>query len=158
MFICTDTEVLILRCENCPALITEGYEYPESYCSVYPEDDWVDFSDGSCGCRHPLNAINKRIQENEKFESHRYDGIIEFYQEESKKEEAILGSVLKALTEKGCCIAYKSINNELRQIDISVFDERDEALRCDSLSRAIIVDVIDILDSNGYVIKKKPQA
>ena len=66
--------------------------------------------------------------------------------------------MLKALTEKGCCIAYKSINNELRQIDISVFDERDEALRCDSLSRAIIVDVIDILDSNGYVIKKKPQA
>ena len=150
-----DMEGLILRCENCPALMTEGYEYPESYCSVYPEDDWIDFSDGSCGCRHPLNAIKKRIQENEKSEAHRYDGIIEFFQEESKKEQAVLEAILKALTKNECCIAYKSINNELRQIDISVFDGTDEALRCDSLSRAIVFETIEILNEKNYEIKRK---
>ena len=144
-----------MRCDNCPALMTEGYEYPESYCSIYPECDYIDFSDGSCGCRHPLNAIKKRIQENEKSEAHRYDGIVEFFQEESKKEDVVLEAVLKALTKNECCIAHTNLNNELRQIDISVFDGTDEALRCDSLSRAIIVDVINLLDNNGYVIKKR---
>ena len=28
-----------MKCENCPALRTEGYEYPETYCCVYGEDE-----------------------------------------------------------------------------------------------------------------------
>ena len=75
-----------MRCENCPALKTEGYEYPESYCSVYPEDEIYDFDDG-CGCKHPWNAIKKRMQSNEEAEAHQYDGIVEFYQEQQKKED-----------------------------------------------------------------------
>lgn len=144
-----------MRCENCPALMTEGYEYPESYCSVYPEDDWIDFSDGTCGCKHPLNAIKKRMRQNEEAETHRYDGIVEFFIEQDAIEQTVLKALLNALKEKECCIAHTSLNNELRQIDISVFDGTDEALRCDSLSRAIIVDVINLLDNNGYVIKKR---
>lgn len=51
-----------MKCKNCPALKKEGYEYPEYYCSIYPEDDCVDFDDGSEGCYHPLNAIKKALQ------------------------------------------------------------------------------------------------
>ena len=51
-----------MKCKNCPALKKEGYEYPEYYCSIYPEDDCVDFDDGSEGCYHPLIAIKKALQ------------------------------------------------------------------------------------------------
>lgn len=51
-----------MKCEKCPALKKEGFEYPEYYCSIYPEDDCVDFDDGSQGCYHPLNAIKKALQ------------------------------------------------------------------------------------------------
>ena len=56
-----------MRCENCPALKTKGYEYPESYCSVYPEDEICDFDDG-CGCKHPWNAIKKAFAKSNDYE------------------------------------------------------------------------------------------
>lgn len=51
-----------MKCKNCPALKSDGYEYPEYYCAAYPEDDCVDFDDGSEGCYHPLNAIKNRLK------------------------------------------------------------------------------------------------
>lgn len=51
-----------MKCKNCPALKSDGYEYPEYYCAAYPEDDCVDFDDGSEGCYHPLNAIKKALK------------------------------------------------------------------------------------------------
>ena len=51
-----------MKCKNCPALKCDGFEYPEYYCSIYPEDDCVDFDDGTEGCYHPLNAIKKALK------------------------------------------------------------------------------------------------
>lgn len=144
---------MIMRCKDCPALKYEGYEYPESYCSVYPEDDCIDFADGTNGCTHPLNAIKKRLQKNSEVESHQYDGIIEFYQTEADKEQAALESLLAALKNKECCIAHQGIENQLYQIDI-IFDE-DESLRSDSLTRTIVSEMIHLLNQSGYDIIKK---
>ena len=52
-----------MKCDNCPALATEGYEYPETYCSVYGEDECIEFKDGSLGCRHKLATIEKRLEQ-----------------------------------------------------------------------------------------------
>lgn len=140
-----------MRCENCPALKTEGYEYPESYCSVYPEDEIFDFDDGS-GCKHPWIAIKKRIQQNEETEAHQYEGIVEFYQKQQDKEQAVVESLLAALMKHECCISHEFFNGELRQIDLSIFDGSDESLRCDSLTRQIVFDLLESLSKKGYKI------
>ena len=142
-----------MRCENCPALKTEGYEYPESYCSVYPEVEIYDFDDG-CGCKHPWNAIKKRMQKNEEAEAHQYDGIVEFYQEQQEKEQAVVESLLATLMKHECCIAHPFLDGELRQIDLSIFDGSDESLRCDSLTRQIVFDLLESLSEKGYNIER----
>lgn len=141
-----------MRCENCPALETSGYEYPESYCSIYPEDDIYDFSDGLCGCKHPMNAIRKKLKEKDAAEAHRYDGIIEFYQEEDKKEQTLLETFLEVLKENDCTIAYRDSEGSLHEADISVFDESDQKLRCDSFTRKIIADTIAGIKEKNYDI------
>ena len=142
-----------MRCENCPALKTKGYEYPESYCSVYPEDEICDFDDG-CGCKHPWNAIKKRRQCNEEAEAHQYDGIVEFYQEQQDKEQAVVESLLAALMKHECCMAHPFFDGELRQIDLSIFDGSNESLRCDSLTRQIVFDLLEFLSEKGYKIQR----
>lgn len=146
-----------MRCENCPALRTEGYEYPESYCSVYSENDplMCEFEDGKCGCTHPLNAIKKRIDANEKAEAHMYDGIEEFYIEEQKKEQTALNILLDVLNEKECVIAHKDLKGNLVKIDQSIFDNSDQSLRCDSLTRNIVTDFLYKMEEKGYRIEKK---
>lgn len=38
-----------MKCDNCYALLQEGYEYPEYYCGLGEYE--VEFADGSIGCR-----------------------------------------------------------------------------------------------------------
>jgi len=41
-----------MKCCNCPALETEGYEYPESYCALGVQDeDTIEYADGESGCK-----------------------------------------------------------------------------------------------------------
>lgn len=51
-----------MKCDNCPALRYEGYEYPEPYCAAGFYEDNRDFADGSEGCLHRLSTINKRLK------------------------------------------------------------------------------------------------
>ncbi|MGI6040998.1 MAG: hypothetical protein ACOYBH_02080 [Candidatus Alectryocaccobium sp.] len=67
-----------MLCENCPALRIEGYEYPETYCLIQPEENTYEFSKG-CGCYLRPSTIQKRIQYEEEAFSHAYDGVGEWY-------------------------------------------------------------------------------
>lgn len=54
-----------MKCCNCPALVCEGYEYPEEYCSIQVEDEVREFADGEYGCLLRRSTIEKRVAENE---------------------------------------------------------------------------------------------
>jgi hypothetical protein len=102
-----------MKCDNCPALETEGYESPEAYCAVYPESECVEFKDGSLGCRHKLATINKKLAVRDDYEAHRWDGIGEWYQAEQEKEQAVKEAVRNACELSEVIFAYKGLNDEL---------------------------------------------
>lgn len=60
-----------MKCRYCPALLQEGYEYPEKYCGLSEEER--EFSDGENGCnRKNIEKIKKDLEiaiklENEAF-------------------------------------------------------------------------------------------
>ena len=85
-----------MKCDNCPALRTEGYEYPETYCALYPEDDCREFKDGSLGCSHRLATIEKRLEVVREAEAHQWDGIGEWYEQDQKIEQAVTEAVKEA--------------------------------------------------------------
>ena len=82
-----------MKCDNCPALRTEGYEYPETYCCVYGEDECLEFKDGSLGCRHRLATIEKKLAIHDDYEAHRWDRIGEWYEQDEKIENAFREAV-----------------------------------------------------------------
>ena len=62
-----------MKCENCPAC-QRTYDC-EFECVLYPESDCVELTDGSIGCKHPYNAIKKRLdQHSYSF----YDGLYDY--------------------------------------------------------------------------------
>ena len=85
-----------MKCDNCPALRTEGYEYPEEYCCVYGEDECLEFKDGSYGCRHRLATIEKRLEQLREIEDHQWDGIGEWYEQDQKIDNAVREAVKEA--------------------------------------------------------------
>lgn len=85
-----------MRCDNCPALVWEGYEYPEAHCAVGYEEESRNFADGSEGCLHRLQTIQKRLKQLEEIELHQWDGIGEFYERECKIEKAMKEAIIKA--------------------------------------------------------------
>ena len=101
-----------MKCDNCPALKYEGYEYPESYCAVGFEEDSRDFVDGSNGCLHKLSTIEKRLKHLEEIEWHQWDGIGEFYERECKIEDAMEDAIIKACELVDIVFAY-GIEGEL---------------------------------------------
>lgn len=85
-----------MKCDSCPALRTEGYEYPESYCCVYGEDECLEFKDGSLGCRHKLATIERRLEQLREIEDHQWDGIGEWYEQDQKIDIAVREAVKEA--------------------------------------------------------------
>lgn len=84
-----------MKCDNCPALRTDGYEFPEYYCAAgVPEDSKMYTYDG---CRYPLKVIRRRIERRDKMQSHQYDGITEFFREQEKHEDAMQTALNDAL-------------------------------------------------------------
>ena len=95
-----------MKCDNCPALRYEGYEYPEPYCAVGFEEESRDFADGSEGCLHRLSTIEKRLIQLEEIESHHWDGIGEFYERECKIEDAMEDAIINACKLADIILAY----------------------------------------------------
>lgn len=55
-----------MRCDRCPALTTEGYEYPIEYCSIGVDEEYGnENSHGEFGCTLHYKTINKMVKENE---------------------------------------------------------------------------------------------
>lgn len=77
-----------MKCNQCPALRTEGYEYPESYCLLGAEAT-REYADGWSGCYRKLESIRKQIDKIEEQLAHQYDGIDEFMAEEAIQEQAM---------------------------------------------------------------------
>lgn len=99
-----------MKCESCPALRTEGYEYPEAFCCIYGDDEAIEFKDGSIGCRHHLKTIEKRLAINDDYEAHRWDGIGEFYERQCKLEDAMEDAIIKACDLADVVFAYGDDN------------------------------------------------
>ena len=82
------------HCESCGFLATEGYEYPESYCSVGVQDDDPKFDEDvkGCGCHYNLRTLRKMERENDRAEYLHYLTYDDYmlmptmdYTEENKK-------------------------------------------------------------------------
>jgi len=86
-----------MKCNNCPALRTEGFEYPESYCAAgVPEDGKMVTDDG---CRYTMRRIAARIDRRDRQAARQYDGVAEYYQEEQEKEHAMRVAIKKGMEE-----------------------------------------------------------
>lgn len=82
------------HCEGCGFLAVEGYEYPESYCSVGVREDDPKFDEDKegCGCHYNIRTLRKMKAENEHAEYLCYLGYSDYslmptmeYTEENEK-------------------------------------------------------------------------
>lgn len=144
-----------MKCTNCPALVTEGYEYPETYCCIYPEEDIIEFANGDCGCKHPLNAIKSRVAKYETELSKQYESVGEWYEEQVSLEIATVDALISSLKRHECCIAHFRPNEELSQVD--VFNGEDESRLADSLTSSISFWMLAALEDSGWSICKKKE-
>ena len=85
-----------MKCNNCPALRIEGYEYPESYCLLGAETT-REYADGWSGCYRKLESIKKQIAKIEEQITHQYDGIDEWMVEMEIKEKAMAAAFRKEI-------------------------------------------------------------
>lgn len=101
-----------MKCENCPALKYEGYEYPESYCGAGVPEDGKMVTD--CGCRYTAKQIVKRMRRQEDMRDHSYDGMAEWYIEHQKHENAMMDAINNTLENAfdGQYICYKSATGD----------------------------------------------
>lgn len=63
-----------MKCNNCCALRTEGYEYPKSYCLLGGESTQR-FADGWGGCYRKPESVKRQVDEIEDQMSHQHEDI-----------------------------------------------------------------------------------
>ena len=87
-----------MKCENCPALRTKGYEYPEEYCGAgIPDNQLHEFEDGSVGCRYSKKRILQRMDRMDRLEASQYEWVDVWYEEHQGKETAMLTALKEEL-------------------------------------------------------------
>lgn len=86
-----------MKCDNCEACRSEGYEYPEYYCAAGVPEDGKMATDG--GCKYTAKVIHRRLERNDRARDHQYDGIGEWWAEREGKERAMTTAMQKALDE-----------------------------------------------------------
>lgn len=137
-----------MKCENCPALKTDGYDYPETICSVYGEDEAVEFRDGSIGCRHKLSTIEKRMKMFEEYQDEFYNGYVEWAEKDEEIENAVKEAVLEACDIENIIFACQStINNELIRANMNK--------EIPSHLHDFVFRLRDSLDRQGFDIVKR---
>jgi len=86
-----------MKCEKCPGLRVEGYEYPESYCAAgVPENGKMSTDDG---CRYTTREIIKRMERRDEMYVRQFDGIGDWYTERNGTETAMRTAIQKSLDE-----------------------------------------------------------
>lgn len=95
-----------MKCDNCPALRTDGYEYPEKYCAAGVPEDSKMCTDG--GCRYPLKAILRRIERRDEMESHCYNGVEEWYEDAREHDEAMRCAIEEVFAENDVLLCVKT--------------------------------------------------
>lgn len=100
-----------MKCSNCPALRTEGYEYPESYCLLGCEGT-RSFADGWSGCYRKPESIQKQVDKIEEKMNHQYDGIDEWIVEREIKEKAMQAAFKKEIHDYKYGILYLCFRDE----------------------------------------------
>jgi hypothetical protein len=137
-----------MKCENCPASKTDGYDYPETICSVYGEDEAVEFRDGSIGCRHKLSTIEKKIKMFEEYQDEFYNGYVEWAEKDEEIENAVKEAVLEACDIENIIFACQStINNELIRANMNK--------EIPSHLHDFVFRLRDSLDRQGFDIVKR---
>jgi hypothetical protein len=76
-----------VRCDSCPALLKEGYEYPEGYCGLGEEEK--EFFNGTFGCnRRSTTKIEKDLKNAQELEIEAFaeecGRMVEFWENEDK--------------------------------------------------------------------------
>lgn len=113
-----------MKCDNCPALCTEGFEYPETYCGAcVPEKSMIDFKDGASGCRYSLKQIKKRLDRYDDMRSHEYDGIDVFYKESEGTENAMRDALSASLKREELVLCYKGADGQMHEA--TLFQRRE---------------------------------
>jgi hypothetical protein len=80
-----------MKCCNCPALRTEGYEYPETYCGLgISDEDTIEFKDGELGCKRiSIDKILKDLKIQDEIESEAFAFEAERFVDFMEKERDI---------------------------------------------------------------------
>lgn len=79
-----------MKCRYCPALRTEGYEYPESYCALgVPDEEMIDFKDETSGCRRKsIDKLTADLKIQDAIENEAWlknaESFVEFMKKEGK--------------------------------------------------------------------------
>ena len=68
-----------MKCDRCPALRTEGYEYPEEYCCIGIDGSEYEADDGCT--LHPM-TIKKMVRQHDESWEMQYQDIGEWYNED----------------------------------------------------------------------------
>lgn len=108
-----------MKCIHCPAFRSEGYEYPEYYCAIYPEEECHVFKDGDIGCYHKLSTINETLEKLNELLAHQYDGIDEWYKQDQEIEQAITDAVLSACSVENLTLACVDCEGKLHAASMS---------------------------------------
>lgn len=87
-----------MKCENCPACRSCGYEDPETYCAAgVPEHGKMVTKSG---CKYSLWMIRKRVERRERMQDQQYDGIGDFYATEQELDTAMKEAILSVPNER----------------------------------------------------------
>lgn len=109
-----------MKCDNCPALRSEGYEYPEYYCGAgVPENGKMTTSSG---CKYSKDKIIKRMERLDELRDRQYDGCDVFFATEDDKNRAMDKALNTALKQVGygdmtAVIAFKYDDGSFSEID-----------------------------------------
>ncbi len=116
--------------------MTEGYEYPESYCGIgVPEDEWQDFKDNTTGCLKRMKSIEKELKRIENEAS-------EYY---GRMGEEMAATMIH--TDEKRKVFMDQMNNVLQ---IALLAEK---IDIDEKSGAMVESFLSILDEGYQVIK-----
>jgi len=130
-----------MKCINCPALLTEGYEYPETYCGIgVPDSEVIEYTDGESGCARKSKTIIKefsRIQnEISVYYGEMGDGMAKMMMLEDELLEQTKNVLNNALKHDGAELDEKA--SKMVESYLSILDENYIVIREETISGGLM--------------------